>query len=95
MPPAHESFRLRPSGFLVASALPLASPPTPIDRQVPAERHKAHVSNTDSLGSLTVGNGNFAFPAYVTDLQTSLRHHAKGLPLGTESEWGGPRFPRN
>ncbi|WP_240734665.1 hypothetical protein [Hymenobacter sp. UV11] len=79
-------------GFLLLTALPLAAQPTPIDRQAVVERHKVHVTNTDSLNSLTVGNGRFAFTADVTGLQTFPLHYEKGLPLGTESEWGWHRF---
>ncbi|MGI4735389.1 MAG: hypothetical protein ACRYG7_09440 [Janthinobacterium lividum] len=80
------------SGFL-AAALPLAAQPTPIDRQAVVERHKVVVTSTDSLNSLSVGNGRFAFTVDVTGLQTFPLHYAQGLPLGTESEWGWHRFP--
>ncbi|WP_226163664.1 hypothetical protein [Hymenobacter terricola] len=65
----------------------------PINRQAVVERHKVHVSNTDSLNSLSVGNGRFAFTADFTGLQTFPLHYEKGIPLGTESEWGWHRFP--
>ena len=64
----------------------------PINRQAVVERHKVHVSNTDSLNSLSVGNGKFAFTVDVTGLQTFPLHYEKGLPLGTESEWGWHRL---
>ncbi|RYY18442.1 MAG: hypothetical protein EOO36_08135, partial [Cytophagaceae bacterium] len=78
---------------LWAAALPLAAQQAPIDRQAVVERHKVVVTTTDSLSSLTVGNGHFAFTIDFTGLQTFPLHYEKGLPLGTESEWGWHRFP--
>ncbi|MBJ6108007.1 hypothetical protein JAO73_03220 [Hymenobacter sp. BT523] len=65
----------------------------PINRQAVVERHKVVVTTTDSLNSLSVGNGRFAFTTDFTGLQTFPQHYEKGLPLGTESEWGWHRFP--
>jgi hypothetical protein len=76
-----------------ASPLALLAQPAPINRQTLVERHKVLVTNTDSLNSLSVGNGKFAFTADVTGLQTFPLHYEKGIPLGTESEWGWHRFP--
>jgi hypothetical protein len=81
------------SGLLLIASSPLAAQQKPIDRQALVERHKVVVTNTDSLNSLSVGNGKFAFTADVTGLQTFPLHYEKGLPLGTESEWGWHRFP--
>ena len=64
-----------------------------INRQALVERHKVVVTTTDSLNSLSVGNGKFAFTADITGLQTFPLHYEKALPLGTESEWGWHRFP--
>ncbi|MVN77682.1 hypothetical protein GO988_15220 [Hymenobacter sp. HMF4947] len=79
----------------VAVAQPgvVAVPVIPIDRQALVERHKVRVTTTDSLSSLTVGNGRFAFTTDFTGLQTFPAHYEKGIPLGTESEWGWHRFP--
>jgi hypothetical protein len=81
------------SALLLAAAQSLVAQPAPIDRQALVERHKVRVSTTDSLNSLSVGNGRFAFTTDVTGLQTFPLHYEKGLPLGTESEWGWHRFP--
>ena len=80
------------SGLLAAAALPLAAQQAPINRQAVVERHKVVITNTDSLNSLTVGNGKFAFTTDFTGLQTFPTHYEKGIPLGTESEWGWHRF---
>ena len=64
-----------------------------IDRRKVVTRHNPHVTHLDSLSSLTVGNGKFAFTVDATGLQTFPRTYAKGVPLGTMSEWGWHSFP--
>lgn len=63
-----------------------------IDRKALVERHNVKVNKIDSLSSLSVGNGKFAFTVDATGLQTFAEAYAKGVPLGTESEWGWDRF---
>src|SRR5690348_14178363 len=63
-----------------------------IDRKALVERHKVVNTTADTLASLTVGNGKFAFTADVTGLQTFPTAYKKGVPLGTESEWGWDSF---
>src|SRR5689334_6002483 len=64
-----------------------------INRMELVRRHNVHVNAADSLSSLTVGNGSFAFTVDVTGLQSFPDFYAKGVPLGTESEWGWHSFP--
>ena len=64
-----------------------------IDRQAVVERHQVVNTTTDSLSSLTVGNGAFAFTTDVTGLQSFPEYYQKGVPLGTQSEWGWHSFP--
>ncbi len=64
-----------------------------IDRKALVQRHNVSVSSFDSLSSLTVGNGAFAFTVDATGLQTFPAMYANGVPLGTQSEWGWHRFP--
>ncbi|SIT22271.1 hypothetical protein SAMN05421788_105268 [Filimonas lacunae] len=63
-----------------------------INRKELVERHKVINTSVDTLASLTVGNGKFAFTADVTGLQTFPRVYQKGVPLGTQSEWGWNSF---
>ena len=63
-----------------------------IDRKALVERHTVVNDNYDSLSSLSVGNGRFAFTVDVTGLQSFPDAYAKGVPLGTESEWGWHSF---
>src|SRR5688572_23498984 len=64
-----------------------------INREEVVRRHTIHISKPDALGSLTVGNGQFAFTADVTGLQSFPAYYQKGVPLGTQSEWGWHSFP--
>ncbi len=63
-----------------------------IHRQEVVTRHNVVNTAIDSLESLTVGNGAFAFTVDVTGLQTFPERYAKGVSLGTQSEWGWNRF---
>ncbi|TGE03695.1 hypothetical protein [Hymenobacter fodinae] len=87
------SFRVLSSFLLLASAAPVAAQTAPINRQAVVERHKVVNTTTDSLASLTVGNGAFAFTTDVTGLQSFPEYYQKGVPLGTQSEWGWHSFP--
>ncbi|HVG13907.1 MAG TPA: hypothetical protein VM935_03065 [Chitinophagaceae bacterium] len=63
-----------------------------IDRKALVERHSVLNKSFDSLASLTVGNGRFAFTVDITGLQTFPKAYEKGVPLGTQSEWGWHSF---
>ena len=54
---------------------------SPIDRKKVVERHKVIVTKVDSLSSLTVGNGKFAFTVDVTGLQSFAKEYQKGIPF--------------
>jgi len=64
-----------------------------IDRKLLVERHSVVNTRFDSLASLSVGNGRFAFTVDVTGLQSFSREYGNGVPLGTQSEWGWHSFP--
>jgi hypothetical protein len=59
-----------------------------INRQALVKRHNVIISKVDTLASLSVGNGAFTFTTDITGLQTFPDVYAKGVPLGTQSEWG-------
>lgn len=63
-----------------------------INRKALVQRHNVIVTKADSLSSLTVGNGRFAFTVDATGLQTFPKEYSKGVPLGTQSEWGWNSF---
>ena len=45
------------------------------------------------MNSLTVGNGNFAYTVDITGMQSYPEFYEKGIPLGTQSNWGWHSFP--
>lgn len=63
-----------------------------IDRHALLERNNPIVESIDSLSTLTVGNGGFAFSVDITGLQTFPEKYSKGVPLGTMSDWGWHSF---
>lgn len=78
---------------LAAMLLVTTCADTAIDRHALVMRNNPHVTKIDSLHSLTVGNGRFAFTADATGLQTFPEYYKEGLSLGTYSEWGWHSFP--
>lgn len=64
-----------------------------INREAVVKRHNVKVNKIDSLSSLTVGNGNFAFTVDATGMQSFPDAYIKGVPLGTQSVWGWHSFP--
>ena len=63
-----------------------------INRKELVQRHTVEVTRMDSLSSLSIGNGKFAFTVDATGLQTFPEVYQKGVPLGTQSEWGWHSF---
>ncbi len=66
-----------------------------IDRYALVSRHYVKVHDFDSLSSLSVGNGSFAFTVDATGLQTFPENYENGISLGTMSDWGWHSFPNN
>jgi hypothetical protein len=64
-----------------------------IDRRVLVTRHNVTLTKPDPLTPLSVGNGEFAFTADITGLQTFPQYYDKGMPLGTLSQWGWHTSP--
>ncbi len=61
----------------------------PIDRRALVERHSPRLRQFDPRCPFTVGNGEFAFTADITGLQTFPDcYDAHGMPLGTMAQWG-------
>lgn len=63
-----------------------------IDRKALVERNSPRLEADDTLASLSVGNGGFAFTADITGLQTFPEAYSHGVPLGTQSQWGWHSF---
>ncbi len=64
-----------------------------IDRLALVRRHNVTLDKPDPLTPLSVGNGEFAFTADITGLQTFPQFHQQGIPLGTQSQWGWHSLP--
>lgn len=78
--------------LLLAVLLALTACNVKIDRPALVARNSPHITAPDPLASLTVGNGRFAFTADVTGLQTFPERYGRGVPLGTQSQWGWHSF---
>ena len=65
---------------------------TAIDRNDLVNRNNPKLTAVDTLGSLTVGNGEFAYTVDITGMQTFPVEYSKGMPLGTQSQWGWHSF---
>ena len=76
----------------LAAARYTAGPP-PIDRHALVTRHNVTLTRLDPESPLTVGNGEFAFTADVTGLQTFPEAYDQTIPLGTLSQWGWHTWP--
>ena len=65
-----------------------------IDRQDLVRRHSPTNSKLDPLSPLSIGNGEFAFTADITGLQTFPDEYDRTMPLCTMSQWGWHTTPR-
>jgi len=77
--------------FMFISAGALSS--ERIDRHALVKRHNVVLDGPDPLTPLSVGNGEFAFNADITGLQTFPEFHEQGTPLCTQSQWGWHSMP--
>jgi len=64
-----------------------------LDRPAIASRHDPVLHQVDPRSPLSVGNGEFAFTADVTGLQSLAELYESTLPLCTQSQWGWHSFP--
>jgi len=65
-----------------------------IDRKNLAKRHNAVLTKIDFESPISLGNGNFAFTADITGLQTLYTEYAAAnAPLCTMSQWGWHTAP--
>ena len=60
----------------------------PIDRHALVTRHNVVLTTADVHSPLSVGNGEFAFTADVTGLQTFENNFNDTIPLSTMAQWG-------
>lgn len=78
---------------LVSQALAGTAGAGKIDRRALVIRHDVILDRIDPTSPLMVGNGNFAFTADITGLQTFPGQYAPAAPLLTEAQWAWHSFP--
>jgi len=65
----------------------------PINRRALVDRHQPRLQQFDPKCPFTVGNGEFAFTADITGLQTFDDRYDPHIPLGTMAQWGWRSAP--
>jgi hypothetical protein len=81
------------TGLALAAAPAFAFGNSRIDRRALVRRHNPVVTKFDPFSALTVGNGEFAFTADVTGLQTFTAECEKNFPLCTTAHWSWHTTP--
>ena len=66
-----------------------------IDRHALVVRNSPIVNSMDTLSSLSVGNGEFAYTVDATGLQSFPEYYSLGVALGTQAQWGWHSFPND
>jgi hypothetical protein len=79
--------------FLVMLLAAHAASAAPIDRHALVTRHNPTITAIDASAPFMVGNGNLAFTADITGLQTFQDQYSRLAPLLTEAQWGWHSFP--
>lgn len=64
-----------------------------IDREALVSRHSPTASTVDPSSAFMVGNGNLAFTADITGLQTFADQYSPFVPLLTQAQWSWHSFP--
>ena len=64
-----------------------------IDREALVRRHNPLLRRLDPLAPLSLGNGEFAYTADFTGLQTFPEEYVNSMPLCTMSQWGWHTAP--
>jgi hypothetical protein len=64
-----------------------------VDRRAVVSRHDPQLHDLDPRSPLSVGNGEFAFTADVTGLQSLPQLYETTVPLCTQSQWGWHSSP--
>src|SRR5688500_1399984 len=78
---------------LTAAIATASAASRPRDRHARVKRHNPTLTAIDRSAPLMVGNGNFAFTADITGLQTYPEQYSPLAPLLIEAQWGWHSFP--
>ncbi len=81
------------AAFVSATAHGPGTAADPIERHALVSRHNPVLRAFDPESPLSVGNGEFAFTADVTGLQTFAELYEGTIPLGTLAQWGWHTAP--
>src|SRR6476659_3864868 len=79
--------------LLTTLVVPCIVAAAPIDRHALVTRHNPTITSIDQSAPFMVGNGNFAFTADITGLQTFPEQYSSLVPLMTQSQWAWHSFP--
>jgi len=82
--------RLLTAALFIGASAALAAP---IDRHALVARHTPTITQVDAHAPFMVGNGNFAFTADITGLQTFPEQYSALAPLVTMAQWSWHSFP--
>ncbi|MEO8019840.1 MAG: hypothetical protein ABI769_18680 [Pseudomonadota bacterium] len=77
----------------IAALLPVLADAAPIDRHALVTRHNPTITAVDKSAPFMVGNGNLAFTADITGLQTFQDQYSALVPLMTQAQWAWHSFP--
>ncbi len=77
----------------VSVTLVQAEQPARIDRKALVTRHNPAFTRIDPSAPMMVGNGNIAFTADITGLQTFQEQYSPLVPLMTQAQWAWHSFP--
>ncbi len=93
----YEKHNLRWAGMAIGLIVSFAAmaAEAPIDRHALVTRNNVTLTQPDPLTPLSVGNGEFAFTADITGLQSFPAFHENGMPLGTQSQWAWHTSPHS
>ena len=79
--------------FIVALVAAQPAGAAPIDRHALVTRHNPTITAIDRSAPFMVGNGNLAFTADITGLQTFQEQYSALVPLMTQAQWAWHSFP--
>jgi hypothetical protein len=78
---------------LVSLAASRFAEAAPIDRHALVTRHNPTITAVDPSAPFMVGNGNLAFTADITGLQTFQEQYSPLVPLMIQAQWAWHSFP--
>ena len=81
------------AGWMLLALPASAAETAPIDRRALVTRHNPTITAVDQSAPFMVGNGNIAFTADITGLQTFPEQYSPLVPLMTQAQWAWHSFP--